>query len=129
MKKSHIIILLVIAASSAVAFLSLNNSETYASFSEATAKPDKTFHVVGKLNREKKTEYNPSVDANLFVFHMTDKDGMERKVVLHQEKPQDFDKSEQIVVIGKMQGEEFHARNILTKCPSKYSDAPTQQVN
>jgi cytochrome c-type biogenesis protein CcmE len=129
MKKSHIIILLVIAASAGVAFLSLNNSETYASFTEATDKPNKTFHVVGKLDRDKEVVYNPSVDANLFTFFLSDKDGVERKVVLHKAKPQDFDRSEQIVVIGKMQGDEFHAKDILTKCPSKYADAPTQQVN
>lgn len=129
MKKSHIIVLIIIAASAAVVFFSLNNSETYASFREASAKPNKVFHVVGKLDRNREISYNPSVDPNLMSFYITDKEGSEHKVVLHKAKPQDFDKSEQIVVIGKMKGDEFHARDILTKCPSKYADAPTQQVN
>lgn len=128
MKKSHIIILLLVAASSALVFLSLNNSETYASFNEAIQKPNKTFHVVGKLNREKEMIYNPGLDANVFSFYLIDKDNVEKKVILHKAKPQDFDKSEQIVVIGKMENGEFHAKDILTKCPSKYSDAPTQEV-
>ena len=63
-----------------------------------------------------------------FTFYLIDKEGVERKVYLHKAKPQDFDKSEQIVVIGKMQEDGFHAKDILTKCPSKYSDAQTTEV-
>ncbi|MNF07676.1 hypothetical protein D3C80_2079060 [compost metagenome] len=37
-------------------------------------------------------------------------------------KPQDFEKSEQIVLTGGMVGDEFHASKILMKCPSKYTD-------
>ena len=36
-------------------------------------------------------------------------------------KPQDFEKSEQIVVIGKMEAGNFVASDILMKCPSKYN--------
>ena len=53
---------------------------------------------------------------------MYDNKGIENKVVLHKTKPQDFERSEQIVIIGKMEGEEFHANEILMKCPSKYND-------
>ena len=38
----------------------------------------------------------------------------------------DFQKSEQIVLIGKMQGDAFHANDILMKCPSKYNDGKPQ---
>ena len=41
-------------------------------------------------------------------------------------KPQDFERSEQIVLIGKVQGDEFHASDILMKCPSKYNDGKPQ---
>ncbi len=128
MKKSHIIILIVIAVSIGIVFISLNSSETYASFTESDKNRDKVYHVVGKLNREKEILYDPQSDANLFTFYLTDKEGVERKVFLHEAKPQDFDKSEQIVVIGKMQDDGFHAKDILTKCPSKYSDAQTTEV-
>jgi cytochrome c-type biogenesis protein CcmE len=37
-------------------------------------------------------------------------------------KPQDFERSEQIVLTGKMKGDEFVATDILMKCPSKYKD-------
>lgn len=128
MKKTHIVLLLIIAATVGLVFYSLQSSETYASFAEAMKEPEKTFHVVGKLNLEKEMVYNPMIDANLFSFYLIDKEGMEKKVLLYKTKPQDFEKSEQIVVIGKMQGDEFHAKDVLTKCPSKYSDAQTQQV-
>jgi len=128
MKKSHLVLLFIIAGAVGLAIYSLQSSETYATFAEAMKEPNKTFHVVGKLNLEKEMVYNPAVDANLFSFYLIDKEGQEKKVLLYKTKPQDFEKSEQVVVIGKMQGDEFHAREVLTKCPSKYSDAQTQQV-
>jgi cytochrome c-type biogenesis protein CcmE len=42
-------------------------------------------------------------------------------VVFNGSKPQDFERSEQIVLTGKMIGNEFHASKILMKCPSKYT--------
>lgn len=128
MKKTHIIILIIIAGCIGLVFFSLNSSETYAAFTETNKNREKVFHVVGKLNRDKEIVYNPQSDANLFTFYLTDREGVEKKVFLHKAKPQDFDKSEQIVVIGKMQDDGFHAKDLLTKCPSKYSDAQTTEV-
>jgi cytochrome c-type biogenesis protein CcmE len=52
---------------------------------------------------------------------------IEKKVILHKSKPQDFEHAEQIVIIGKMKNGEFHASDILMKCPSKYNDGkPTE---
>jgi cytochrome c-type biogenesis protein CcmE len=42
--------------------------------------------------------------------------------VYRSTKPQDFDKSEQVVVVGKMQNGTFAAEKILMKCPSKYEN-------
>jgi cytochrome c-type biogenesis protein CcmE len=66
--------------------------------------------------------YDPETDANLFSFYMKDQDGEERKVVMNAAKPQDFNKSEKIVLTGKMMGEQFVASDMLLKCPSKYKD-------
>ncbi|MEK7257335.1 MAG: cytochrome c maturation protein CcmE, partial [Bacteroidota bacterium] len=57
-----------------------------------------------------------------FTFFIKDGEGEERKIVLNAAKPKDFEMSEQIVVTGKMQGDEFVANEILLKCPSKYKD-------
>ena len=128
MKKIHIIFIIIIAIAIGAIFTTLNNTSTYGSFSEAAKEPDSEFHVVGKLNKEKESVYDPKVDANIFSFFMVDNKGTECKVVLHKNKPQDFERSEQIVLIGKMQGNEFQASDILMKCPSKYNDGkPTAE--
>jgi cytochrome c-type biogenesis protein CcmE len=130
MKKSHIVGIIIIAVSIGIIFATLfkkTNTGTYASFSEAALAPETDFHVVGKLDKSKETVYEPKVDANLFSFYMIDNKGEERKVILNKNKPQDFERSEQIVTIGKMKGEDFIASDILMKCPSKYNDGKPQE--
>lgn len=122
MKKLHIIAIIVIAVAIGALVTTLGSTSTYADFAEAQKNPDAEFHVVGKLNKEKPTEYNPALNADEFIFYMIDNKGEEKKVVLHKTKPQDFERSEQIVIIGKMHEGSFHANEILMKCPSKYND-------
>jgi cytochrome c-type biogenesis protein CcmE len=126
MKKLHIVGIIVIAVAIGVIITSLKNTTSYADFSEATANPDKEYHVVGKLNKEKPLIYDPQINPDEFVFTMVDNKGIEKQVVLHKNKPQDFERSEQIVLIGKMKGDAFHANDILMKCPSKYNDGKPQ---
>jgi len=128
MKKTHIIGIVIIAVAIGAILTTLNNTSTYASFKEASESNNQEFHIVGKFDKEKENIYNPKVDANIFTFYMIDNKGMECKVVLHKNKPQDFERSEQIVLIGKMQGNEFHASDILMKCPSKYNDGKPQET-
>ncbi|HNP49368.1 MAG TPA: cytochrome c maturation protein CcmE [Bacteroidia bacterium] len=122
MKKSHIIAIAIIAIAVAAILSTVADSSTYASFRVAEEHPSKTYHVVGKLNKEKPQEYNPQTDANVFSFFLVDNEGQEKKVVLQKAKPQDFDKSEQIVVVGKMGDSDFLASDVLMKCPSKYNN-------
>ncbi|MBK5286127.1 MAG: cytochrome c maturation protein CcmE, partial [Bacteroidia bacterium] len=122
MKKSHIIALLVIAVAIAAILTTVADSSTYATFDAAAKKEGSVFHVAGKLDKEKDRIYDPHLDANLFVFYMKDSEGNEKKVLLNSAPPQDFEKSEQIVVIGKMKDDDFHASSILMKCPSKYNN-------
>ncbi len=129
MKKIHILGIIIIAVAIGAIFTTLNNTSTYASFSEAAKEPDSEFHVVGKLNKDSASVYEPKVDANLFSFYMVDNKGTQCKVVLHKNKPQDFERSEQIVLIGKMTGNEFQASDILMKCPSKYNDGKPTASN
>ena len=123
MKKSHIIGIIIIAVAIGAILSTLYDSSTYADFSEAFSNEGKEYHVVGKLDKDKEMQYNPESNADLFSFWMVDNNGEERHVQLHKAKPQDFERSEQIVLIGKAQGDDFHAREILMKCPSKYNDA------
>ena len=72
--------------------------------------------------KEKPVVYDEMKDPNYFTFYMKDERGEERKVILNQGKPNDFEMSEQIVLTGKIKGEEFFASEMLLKCPSKYKD-------
>ena len=122
MKKIHVIALLVIAVAFGVILASLSNNSTYASFKEATDHPHSTYHVVGKLDRIKSFSIRSACECQPFTFYLVDKDGTERKVILGKPKPDDFEKSDQIVVIGKANGnDEFVAADVLMKCPSKYT--------
>ena len=121
MKKTHLIGILVIAIAIAAIISTFSDSSTYANFAESK-ETNKEIHVVGKLQKEKEMVYNPIQDANYFSFYVKDQQGEECKVIYAGTKPQDFEKSEQIVLIGKMKADEFHASKILMKCPSKYNN-------
>lgn len=125
MNKTQIILLLVIAVAIGAFVMTLSDASTYADFTQAFQEPNDEFHVVGKLNRNKNFSYQPELNANEFSFYMLDNAGLEKKVILHKAKPQDFEKSEQIVVIGKAEGDYFSAHEILMKCPSKYNETTT----
>ncbi|MBK7388000.1 MAG: cytochrome c maturation protein CcmE [Bacteroidia bacterium] len=129
MKRIHIIGIVIIAVALAAIVSTISNSSTYAPFSTAMEHEGKTYHVVGQLNRDKDFIYNPEQNANLFGFYLVDVEGKEMKVLYNGTKPQDFEKSEQVVIIGKVSGDEFHAANILMKCPSKYNGNEQQQQN
>jgi cytochrome c-type biogenesis protein CcmE len=93
-------------------------------------KPTSELHIVGKLNKTKELYYDATKDANYFSFYMKDNKGERRKVVFTGTKPEDFERSEQLVLTGTMVGSEFHASNILMKCPSKYTQdkLETQEI-
>ena len=121
MKKSAIIGLITIAI--CVGFLVSLNADTsnYSSFKEA-AKDSREFHVMGHWEKEKGTFYDALKDANKFTFYMRDEKGDVNKVIYSGTKPQDFERSEKLVLIGKMSNNTFYASKILMKCPSKYND-------
>jgi len=120
MKRSHIIALVFIAISIVMIVALTADYSTYETFTSAEKNSGKEFHIVGELAKESELHYDPLKDPNYFSFYMKDKDGEERKVVFKGAKPQDFERSEQIVLTGKMKGNEFAASKILIKCPSKY---------
>jgi cytochrome c-type biogenesis protein CcmE len=53
---------------------------------------------------------------------MIDNNGEEQLVHFAGSKPQDFERSEQIVLVGKYENDTFQASKILMKCPSKYNE-------
>ncbi|MDP1621427.1 MAG: cytochrome c maturation protein CcmE [Bacteroidales bacterium] len=122
MKTIHIIIILILVVAVAVVISTMSDSSTYSDFTEAAQKQGKELHIIGKLNLTKPIEYDAQQNANQFSFYLIDEKGVEKKVIYNNAKPQDFEKSERVVIVGSMQGDEFMAKSLLLKCPSKYND-------
>jgi len=121
MKKIHIIAIAMIIGAIAMLMSASGDMSTYSTFGEAEKSTGKV-KIAGQLSKDKEMFYNPAEDPNYFTFFIKDSEGVERKVVLGAAKPQDFELSEQIVVTGKLRGDEFIASDLLMKCPSKYKD-------
>jgi cytochrome c-type biogenesis protein CcmE len=135
MKKTHIIALIVIAIAVTMIISTIGDASTYVSFTEAKEMANNgnksSIHVVGELVKDTEGKatgmiYEPSVDPNRFEFIMVDSLNNKEKIVYFQPKPQDMEKSEKVVVVGKMNLEknQFEADQILLKCPSKYNNGP-----
>jgi cytochrome c-type biogenesis protein CcmE len=120
MKRNYLIAILLIAVG---IFTFINASNDYSHYTDFnSAKDGERVKIIGQLSKDKPMVYNAQQDANLFTFYMKDQKGIERQVVLHQPKPQDFEMSEQIVATGQMNGNVFDAKELLLKCPSKYKN-------
>ncbi len=131
MKKIQIFGLIIVAVAIGIIVSTAGDASTYVDFSKAkemaTSGDNESIHVVGKLKKNTsgqivEMQYDPQVDPNYFTFTLIDNNNVAQKVVYKSTKPQDFDKSEQVVVIGKMQNGTFAAEKILMKCPSKYEN-------
>jgi cytochrome c-type biogenesis protein CcmE len=129
MKKTHLIVIIVIAAAIGILVSTAGDASTYVGFGEAyemaTAGNKKDIHVVGELTKDAAgniTGIEPGVDKVSFSFILVDQDGKRQKVEYHEPMPQDFTKSEKVVVIGRYEGDVFKASKILLKCPSKYQE-------
>lgn len=118
MKTTRIIALLVIGVAISIIYTSLSASSRYADFNQAFGNPGQKYTVIGKLNREKQIVDLP----NKLEFYVVDEKNVEHKVCYNKTKPQDFERSEKIVMTGIAQGNEFQATELLLKCPSKYND-------
>lgn len=123
MKLKYIIAIVLIAVAIGAIVSTYGDSSTYVDFNTTVQNMGSEYHVIGTLNREKPMEYNPELNANHFSFFMQDSLGMEMKVIYHNTKPQDFERSEKIVIVGRaLSSQEFEANQILLKCPSKYTE-------
>lgn len=122
MKKSHIVVIILIAVAIGSMLSLLGDSTSFSNFTEAAEKKGDNVQVAGTLVRSKPMVYDPAKDPNKFSFYMLDRKGKECQVILLKSKPQDFERSEEIVATGRMEGNQFVAGSILMKCPSKYND-------
>ena len=127
MKKLHIVILILIAASIAAIVSFMVDLTTYESIASARKNGGKVVTIIAHLDNSQPIEYNPAKDPNYVSFHISDTLGNTAKVVYHFEKPYDLEKAERITLKGRMNGDVFEITRkdgILLKCPSKYKDDP-----
>lgn len=121
MKKTHIIAILVIAAAVSILISASKDVTTYANFAQAAQNGDRV-KLVGTLVKDQPVDYDPVKNPDFLSFWLRDEAGQVKKVELHAAKPQDFERSESIVLTGEMSGDVFQASEMLLKCPSKYKD-------
>jgi cytochrome c-type biogenesis protein CcmE len=134
MKKGHIIGLGIIAIAITIIMTSIGDASSYESFSTAWEMKqdgeDKAIHVVGQLKKDdagQVTGIEVREDKTSFTFLLVDNEGTEQKVYYNEPVPADFQRSEQVVVIGQYRDQEiFVADKILMKCPSKYQETDVQ---
>ena len=99
--------------------LTQSNIQYENDFAKVMAK-DKTVKATGSLVKEKSYELNK--ENKTFIFYMADQSGTQMKVVYEGTIPNNFESAVSVVVTGKYQNGYFHAKDILTKCPSKYEE-------
>lgn len=131
MKKIHIVALVVIGVVIAILISQLGDFSTYETIDSAKAKAGKTVTVIAKLDTAS-LKYDPVKNPNYLTFQVSDTLGNKMNVAYYYEKPMDMEKSERIVLKGKMENGIFQIRDqrgILIKCPSKYKDDPRAARN
>jgi len=129
MKPSHIIAIVVIAVAIGVIVFTAGDASTYVNFDQAhemaSTGNETPIHVVGQLKKDNNGHVmglENSEDKLSFSFILVDDNKKEQKVIYNEPMPPDFLRSEKVVVIGSYQHEQFLAKKILLKCPSKYQD-------
>ena len=124
MKKTHIVILVLIAACIVVLISYTGDLTTYETISSAKQKEGKFVNLIAKVDKLQPIEYDAVKNPNYLTFTAKDTLGNTIKVIYHNNKPTDMEKSERIVLKGRVQGDHFECKDILLKCPSKYKDDP-----
>lgn len=120
----HLVILIFIAATIAGLLIYMGDVTTYETISSARKKTGKAVMVIAKLDVAS-LQYDALKNPNYLTFEAVDTLGDRMKVAYYYEKPYDMEKSERVVLKGKMENGVFEIRKkdgILVKCPSKYKD-------
>lgn len=126
MKTSSIVILVLIAAAIGGLLMYSVDFSTYDTIQSAREKQGKYVHLIAKLDKSRPIQYDALKDPNYLSFYAVDSLGNSAKVVYFNPKPAELEKSERVVLKGRMEGDVFRCDNILLKCPSKYKDDKTQ---
>lgn len=122
MKKSQIILLVLVIAGIVGMSFFIKDLTTQETFGTAKSKAGKFVVVKVKLDKKAPIEYDAVKDPNHTMFYALDADGVRSKVIYDNAKIQDMEKSEGMDLNGYMRDGYFECSKIQTKCPSKYKD-------
>lgn len=104
-----------------LAFMGYFFTQSSIGYEESLAKvkeSGKMIRATGAWVKEKNYVYKDKI----FTFYMKDAQGNEMKVLYRGAIPNNFESATSVVVTGKYVGDVFEAKDILTKCPSKYQE-------
>jgi len=117
-KKFLVFIIGLILLVTAIISLSDDLFSPYVTFQYAEQHSGKYVQIIGKRAKDSGVIHN----TNGFTFTLADESGSNITVFHNGVKPQNFEHTEQVVVLGKYSSEKklFEADKVLVKCPSKY---------
>jgi len=107
-------------------YLFTQSNIQYESDFQKVKEKQKMVKATGSWVKEKNYDFNK--ESRQLTFYMKDEHGEEMRVVYDGSLPNNFEIATNIVVTGKYQDGTFHAKDILTKCPSKYQDKKAQSA-
>ncbi len=116
--------LIIVLFLSIMGYLFTQSNIKYEDNFAAVKTTDKTVKATGSWVKEKSYEMNR--EQNTFSFYMSDANGNEMKVIFEGAIPNNFETATSVVVTGSYRNGYFHAKDILTKCPSKYEQQNVQ---
>jgi cytochrome c-type biogenesis protein CcmE len=118
MKLRYIIGGAVIILFAVLAIISFDKSQIeYADISKAR-QSGKVVQIIGTWVKDMESDYDSQ--NNIFKFYLKDEKNKIARVVYHGSRPNNFEMAINLVVKGHYENGIFHAKEILTKCPSKY---------
>lgn len=120
MKNKKILVFIIGLVLLVTAIISLSDDlfSPYVSFEYAEKHPGKYVQIIGKRAADTEVVHN----ATGFTFMLIDENGSRLTAFHNGVKPQNFEHTEQVVILGKYSSEKkiFEADKVLVKCPSKY---------
>jgi cytochrome c-type biogenesis protein CcmE len=122
MKKTHIILLILVIAGIVGMSFFIKDLTTYETFQSAANKKDQFVVVKVELDKSAAIEYDQLQDPNKTIFYAIDQNGKRTKVLYNSAKPTDIERSEGLNLNGYMREGFFECTKLQMKCPSKYKD-------
>lgn len=120
MKNKKILIFIIALVLLVIAIISLSDDlfSPYVTFQHAEKHPGKYVQLIGNLAKDTEVK----LDDSGFSFTLVDDNGIRLNANGKGVKPQNFEHTEKVVVLGKYSAEKrlFEADKVLVKCPSKY---------